>query len=225
VLVVDLDPQGSASWVLGADPGEIEVSTAELLDHPAKIDDALLESGWGTGVDLLSASPRLYDWEHAARRDATRLRDAIDRVADGYDAVLVDCAPSLGHLTTSALASSDLALIVVEPSALGLRGISAVADRIDDIWDRLNPDLDLAGVLVNRVPAVSAEAERRLDDLARVVGRKAVWQPMLPQRVISGQALAERRPIHAYGYKALELTAAYDALWSRLRRLARRAAH
>jgi cellulose biosynthesis protein BcsQ len=114
-------------------------------------------------------------------------------------------------------------VIVVEPSALGLRGISAVADAIDAVWDRDNPDLDLAGVIVNKVPGVSAEAERRLDELARIVGRRAIWRPMVPQRVIASQAIAERRPLHSYGWRATDLTEAFDSLWATLRRRSRAA--
>jgi chromosome partitioning protein len=225
VLVVDLDPQGSATWVLGLDAQEAVTSSAEVLaaTGSATVANAVTPSAWGEGVDVIPASPRLHHWEHAGRRDAKRLRKAMGEVADDYDAVLLDCPPSLGHLTTTALSAAELALIVVEPAALGLRGITAVADRIDEIWDADNADLDLAGVVVNRVPGVSAEAERRLDELGTVVGRRAVWQPYVPQRVIAGQAISERRPIHAFGYRATDLAEAFDALWAKLRRRSRAA--
>jgi cellulose biosynthesis protein BcsQ len=229
VLVVDLDPQGSATWVLGLDPAAAETSTAEVLDASGSAAastarKAITTSRWGEGVDVIPASERLHRWEQAGARDATRLRTGLIAVAAGYDAVLVDCPPSLGHLTSSALSAADLALIVVEPAALGLRGISAVADRIDEIWEADNPDLDLAGVVVNRVPGVSTEAERRIDELGKVVGRRAVWHPYVPQRVIASQAVSERRPIHHYGYRAADLSAAFDALWAKLRRRVRAAA-
>ena len=76
-------------------------------------------------------------------------------VEQDYEAVLIDCPPSLGNLTRSALTAARHSLIVVEPSALGLRGIGGVADLVDDVWDSSNPDLELAGVVLNRVPAVS----------------------------------------------------------------------
>jgi chromosome partitioning protein len=76
-------------------------------------------------------------------------------------------------------------------------------------------------VIVNKVPGVSVEAERRLDELARVVGRRAIWKPMVPQRVIASQAIAERRPIHSYGWRAADLIETYDSLWASLRRRCR----
>ncbi len=217
VLVVDLDPQSSTSWVLGVDPSSIKESTSELLS--GKSEPVVYESAWGDGVDLLPASQRLQQQESGqGRRPESRLRSAIESLAADYDAVLIDCPPSLGNLTLNALTAAQHAVIVVEPSALGLRGITAVADLIDEVWDASNPDLDLAGVIINKLPAVSAEADRRIEELARTVGKKAVWQPSVPQRVIVNQAIAERRPIHSYGYRSQDVSEAFDALWVKLRK-------
>lgn len=215
VLVVDLDPQGSSTWVLGIDPATVEVSAAEVLAR-TPVAKAIVTSAWGEGVDVLPASPRLQAKEQGS---PGRLRAALAEVADGYDAVLIDCPPSLGNLTTSGLTAADHALIVVEPSALSLRGIGAVADVIDEVWDAHNPHLSLAGVVVNKVPAVSGEADRRYEELVRIVGKRAIWQPPVPQRVIVNQAIGERRPIHAYGSRALDVIDAFDKLWGKLRRV------
>jgi cellulose biosynthesis protein BcsQ len=149
------------------------------------------------------------------------LRIALQDIAEEYDAVLIDCPPSLGNLTLSGLTAADHAVIVVEPSALGLRGIAAVADMIDHVWDEHNADLELAGVIVNRVPAVSSEADRRYEELGRIVGKKAVWQPVVPARVIVNQAISERRAIHSFGARSVEVSDAFDHLWKRLRKVTR----
>jgi len=217
VLVVDLDPQASTSWVLGVEPAEVEESTAELLS--TRSEAVVYESAWGEGVDVLPASQRLQALEAGAGRNPERrLRAAIESLAADYDAVLIDCPPSLGNLTLNALTAAQHVVIVVEPAALGLRGIQAVADVIDEVWDSSNPDLDLAGVIVNKQPAVSAEADRRLEELNRSVGKKSVWSPAVPHRVIINQAIAERRPIHSFGYRAQDVSDAFDELWARLRR-------
>lgn len=217
VLVVDLDPQGSSTWVLGHDPATVVASTAEVMGKlPAT--KAMLPSTWGGEVWVVPASARLQSREQGV---ATRLRIALAEVSGQFDAVLIDCPPSLGNLSTSALAAADHALVIVEPSALGLRGIGAVADAIDDVWDSLNPGLELAGVIVNKVPAISGEADRRYEELARIVGRRAIWQPVIPQRVIINQAVGERRPIHSYGARAAEVAESFDKLWHRLRRVIR----
>ena len=215
VLVVDLDPQGSSTWVLGHDPcggSAVDCRRAWRASHgPAQHLDVEVGSGGRSRACLVRS---LQDHEAGKPK---RLRRALRHVAGDYDAVLIDCPPSLGNLTMSGLIAADLALIVVEPAALGLRGIGAVADAIDEVWDPHNPDLELAGVIVNKVPAISGEAERRYDELARIVGRKTIWQPSIPQRVIVNQAIGERRPIHSFGARSADVSDAFDALWAKLR--------
>lgn len=224
VLVVDLDPQGSSSWVLGAEP-DAHPTLSDVLDS-TPIKRAITPSGWSEYVDVVPAGGELQRHEsggHDTKR-ARRLHQALssDAIA-GYEAVLIDCPPSLGNLTTNALAAARHALVVVEPSALGLRGIGGVADAIDTVWDDHNPDLELSGVVLNRVPAVSSEADRRIAELKRIVGSGAVWSPAVPQRVVFSQAVGERRPIHAYGSRAVAPIEAFDRLWSKLRSTIRRA--
>lgn len=221
VLVVDLDPQGASSWVLGRDPDDDRPALADLLDAEpttSAIREAIHVSAWSPNIGLLSADARLQEFESGSIR---RLRRVIDRASDDVDVVLIDCPPSLGTLTRSALTAARHAVVVVEPSALGLRGIGGVADAIDEVWDDGNPDLELSGVILNRVPAISAEAERRIDELGRIVGRGTIWKPAVPQRVILNQAVGERRPIHSYGSRAAEPIEAFDRLWQRLRNLVR----
>lgn len=217
VLVVDLDPQAGSTWVLGIEPTEVPVSTAEVLGKTNPT-EAIYESEWSPYIHVMPASNRLQVREQGK---PGRLRAALEQVAPGYDAVLIDCPPSLGNLTTSGLTAADHAIIVVDPAALGLRGITAVADIIDQVWDDHNGELELAGVIVNKVPGVSGEADRRYDELTRIVGKKAIWQPTIPQRVIVNQATGERRPIHSYGARSADVSLAFDQLWKKLRRVTR----
>jgi cellulose biosynthesis protein BcsQ len=222
VLVVDLDPQASTSWVLGIEPDGDAPTVVDLLaDNARRVDDIIRPSAWSDHIDVLPSSSHLQELEVGP---AKRLRKALAKVESDYEAVLIDGPPSLGGLTRSALTAARHALLVVEPSALGLRGIGGVADLIDDVWDSTNPDLELCGVVLNRVPAVSREAQRRIDELARIVSRTAIWSPEIPQRVVFNQAVGERRPIHSYGSRAAEPIVVFDALWRRVRGVVRAAA-
>jgi chromosome partitioning protein len=221
VLVVDLDPQAASSWVLGIEPGGPSLAAA-LADKTRSADDArrqITSSAWSDTVDVLPGSSALQGLEAGGVK---RLRKLLRHVEPDYEAILVDCPPSLGHLTRSALIASRHALIVVEPSSLGLRGIGGVADVIDDVWDSHNPDLELGGVVLNRVPAVSREAERRIDELARIVSRTAIWAPPIPQRVIFNEAVGARRPIHSFGSRATDASVVFDSLWRQVRGLVNR---
>jgi len=220
ILVVDLDPQASSTWVLGLDPVDLDVTVADVVnDRTSRVRDAIRPSAWSDLVHVLPSSAALQGLEAGPSK---RLRKALARVEQEYEAVLVDCPPSLGNLTRSALTASRHALVVVEPSALGLRGIGGVADLIDEVWDATNPDLELGGVVLNRVPAVSREAERRIDELARIVSREAIWSPPIPQRVIFNEAVGHRRSIHSYGSRAAEPVVVFDALWRKIRGLVHR---
>jgi cellulose biosynthesis protein BcsQ len=221
VLVVDLDPQAASSWVLGVEPGGASLADA-LADKARSIEDArsqVTASAWSGSVDVLAGSAELQGLED---RGVKRLRKLLRLVEADYEAVLIDCPPSLGNLTRSALVASRHALIVVEPSSLGLRGIGGVADVIDEVWDTHNPDLELGGVVLNRVPAISREAERRIDELARIVSREAIWSPPIPQRVIFNEAVGARRPIHSYGSRSTDASMAFDSLWRKVRGLVNR---
>lgn len=221
VLVVDLDPQAASSWVLGLDPDALEATVADVVgDATVPIDEAIRPSSWS---DLIHVLPGASDLQELEGGPSKRLRTALASIEDRFEAVLVDCPPSLGSLTRSALTASRHAVVVVEPSSLGLRGIGGVADLIDEVWDSSNPDLELAGVILNRVPAVSREAERRIEELARIVSRQAIWSPAIPQRVVLNQAVGERRGVHSYGSRATEPIAAFDALWRRVRGVIRAA--
>src|SRR4029077_9390662 len=119
--------------------------------------------------------------------------------------VLIDCAPSLGTTMRAGMVAASGVLMVVELSALSVRGAEAVMDTIDDIGTELNPGLDLAGVVVNRAPATSAEAERQGGELHRVMGRGAVWRPFIPQRTTINEAVGHRCPVGDLGYRAKDV--------------------
>ncbi|MEO6653848.1 MAG: ParA family protein [Ilumatobacteraceae bacterium] len=215
VLVVDLDPQASTSWVLGIEPTDVTTTVADVLSGKHRtLGNIVRHSAWTELIDVLPSNSGLQPLEAGSSK---RLRKALADVEDRYEAVLIDCPPSLGSLTRSALTAARHAVVVVEPSALGLRGIGGVADLIDEVWEMDNPDLELSGVVLNRVPAVSREAQRRIDELARIVSRDAIWRPEIPQRVIFNEAVGERRSIHSYGSRAIDPIIVFDALWRRVR--------
>ena len=233
VLVVDLDPQGAASWVLGIEADRLKHSVADVLTggRPTDVRQAIVGSSWSHLVDVLPSVPALQNLEVLrgglvegmllGAKTETRLRKALAGVAGGYGVVLIDCPPSLGALTTNGLAAASQALLVVEPTALSLRGIDPVADLIEDVWDRHNKTLDLAGVIVNRTPARSHDATTHLEELAAIVGRQALWDPTIPQRVVVAEAAATRQPIHAVGARGATVAGVFDQLYARLWKLIR----
>ena len=166
VLVVDLDPQASATWVLGAEDTDAGGVAGVTPGRP--LADLV------TTVGLVAAHRRAAE---RPARGGCHLGDCAcaTRWPRAAPTPTTPCSstarPTLGATTRAALVAARHALIVVDPSALGLRGIGSLADAVDEVWEGDNPDLDLCGVVVNRMPAISAEADRRVAELGRIVGR------------------------------------------------------
>lgn len=125
VLVVDADPQGSASAWLGVPPAA-GPTLVDVLAGDAMLDAAAVPSSW-PGVDVLPSAPALAGADRALSGRplaALGLRAAVGRAGRPWAWVIVDCPPSLGLLTTAALAAATGVLAAVEASALGLGGLS-----------------------------------------------------------------------------------------------------
>ena len=107
-----------------------------------------------------------------------------------------------------------------ERAALGIPPLpldaKQVADLIEDVWERDNGELDLAGVIVNRMPARSRDAHDRYDELSRTVGAESVWEPAIPYRVVLAEAAAAREPIHDMGSRGRDVAEIFDRLYDRL---------
>ncbi len=218
-LVVDLDPQASASRPRAHDePTGLVGALTSGATGAAK--DVVVASPWSDGVSVISGGIDMQQWlpEGGPKTSARALGKALKGVDVGHDITFIDCPAGLGPITVNALSSADVALVVTESSAFANNTMAAVADLIDDVWDRVNPNLDLAGVIVNRQPAVSNEAESRYDELGKIVGKRSIWKPAIPQRVIVGEALGARRAIHSYGARATDVTDAFDTLYRKLER-------
>ena len=215
-LVIDMDAQANATWALGIDPSLENFGTGDALQarKEGSAAEMIVASGWGDDVWVLPGAGDLTDREtDVSKKDAsTRLAKALKGVTRRFDLVLVDCAPSLGLNTVNGLAAADRALLVAEPTVFGLRGINPALDLIERVWDEHNRKLDLAGVVLNRVPAVSVDAQDRIVELKKMVGAKSVLKPPIPHRVLVNQAHQERSPIHTFGAKAVDLTATFDSL-------------
>lgn len=221
-LVIDLDPSANATW--GLRPAEIEDgrTTADVFadGRRGSLADAVHPSGWGLEVDVVPSDPALAQREadHVNVDHVARFRSAMDGVVDDYDLVFIDCAPSLGRVSSAALAVADTVLLVTEPSALSVRGIAGVEQRLSELNAELGIDIAVGGVVLNKVPARGSEAFRQVEQLQGLVGKRAIWEPHLPNRVILSEALADGTPIHWWGYRAAEVTGLFDALYAKLRR-------
>jgi chromosome partitioning protein len=172
VLVVDLDPQGSLTKVLGVDVGDRHTVAGVMLE-PERFSLADAVVGTERGFDLAPSETVLASRE--ARR-ATADEFILRRQLDGmntYDVVLVDCPPSLGVLTLNALTAASKLVVVTEPSFLALQGIDELLETHDLVRRHYNPRLQLAGVIVNRLER-TVEHRGSVAEIVRFCGAELV---------------------------------------------------
>ncbi|MDA8399810.1 MAG: ParA family protein [Actinomycetota bacterium] len=195
VLLVDADPQSSATLLLGVEAVEPGSGLADVLLGEIPISQAVLELGHPWGFDLVPAEIALARVERELRAGQEfRLRDELQKLGEYHD-ILIDCPPSLGRLVLSALIAADRVLVVTEPTAPALAGTSDLLDTIEVV----NSDYSrvvLGGVVVNRVTK-TREAERRIAELQSEFGNK-LWQPYIPARTIISEALGAQVPLTAW---------------------------
>lgn len=225
-LVVDLDPQGNATSLLRSHKSRSTV--ADVLGHPTRetIEGALTPCDWEIApgeVDVLSGHAdtiRFDAWSGGPWRP--KLARALHQL-EGYDLVLIDCPPSLGALTREALAASDLALVVTTPSYFGAQGVERAMAEIAEVRKGFNPNLELAGIVINRVRSVAEEHQYREKEMADIYGRSTVLKPVLPDRIAVQQAESTGQPIQlirtAGGREVSEI---YDTYLTKLLRQANR---
>lgn len=214
VLVIDLDPQANATTALGVTDARFDANDVLVADRAGAAGDAITPSSWAGDVDVLAGSLTLAHREtDTGIGTEFRLRTALKGIVD-YQLILIDCPPSLGRLTLNGLVAAEAALIVTEPAAPSLHGVELVVQTCKVVSQHYNPGLQVAGIIVNKMPSQGSEAAYRLDELRQAYPN--VWNPPLRPRVILGEALGAHAPVQAFGQRALGTVLALDALLGQL---------
>lgn len=239
-LVVDLDPQANATIAL--DVGPTAASVADVLDDPrrAVLERAIAPSGWGEGLDVLVGAEQTERHNHPdpGSKQRGRLARALARLPgpsdvggatgddpEPYRLVVVDCPPSLGQLTRSALAAAHRAVLVTDPTMFAVSGVQRAFDAVEAERRDGNPDLQPLGVFVNRVRPRNAEHEYRIGELRELFG-PLVLGGVLPDRSAIQQAQGACLPIQRWDTPgAREVSAVFTTLLGRVLRSGRRGRH
>lgn len=214
-LCVDMDPQGSLSVGLGVDAYGLDktVYTA-LLD--AEFPVQRLVCPIRPYLDLIPANIDLAGAEIELIAEIRRefiLRRTLEPLQSWYDIILLDCPPSLGVLTINALCASDQVLIPLQCEYFAMRGIRLLLDGIDKIRERLNPDLELAGILATMYATGTIHSREVLDEIRSVFGDK-VFDVVIHKSIrfaessVASQSLVEYAGVHkgARAYQELAKT-------------------
>ncbi|HET6910591.1 MAG TPA: ParA family protein [Mycobacteriales bacterium] len=205
VLLVDFDPQGALSVGLGVNPMELDRTIYNsLMERDVTADDILLKTNV-TGMDLLPSNIDLSAAEVQLVGEVAReqtLKRVLAPVLSDYDVVLVDCQPSLGLLTINALTAAHGVIIPLECEFFSLRGVALLIQTIDKVRERLNPQLELEGILATMYDGRTLHGREVLARVVEAFGDKVFHTVInrtvrFPETTVAGEPITSFAPSSA----------------------------
>ena len=219
VLLVDLDPQGSLTISMGyPKTDDIPVTVTDIMssvlqEHPIERDKGIIHHF--EGVDLLPANISLAGLEvslvNAMGRERI-LKEYIDCVKKDYDAVLIDCMPSLGMLTVNALTAADRLIIPVQSQYLSAKGLEQLLQTVSRVKRQMNPGLKIDGILLTMVDSRTNYAKEISSLVRNVYGKNIkVYDTEIPFSVRAAEISAAGKSIYEHDPKG-KVAEAYKKL-------------
>ena len=200
VLLVDFDPQGSSSVGLGVNPHTLERTIYNLLlSRTIDPSDVIVPTGV-ENMDILPANIDLSAAELQLVSEVAReqtLKRVLDRQRSDYDMILIDCAPSLGLLTVNALTAADKVLTPLECEFFALRGIALLTDTVNKVKDRLNPELEMLGILGTMFDARTLHSREVLARAVEAFG-ETVFHTVIRRTIKFPETTVAGEPITTY---------------------------
>jgi chromosome partitioning protein len=200
VLLVDFDPQGGCALGLGIEPSSLDLSVYNaLLDRSCNVEDVIQKTVvpnlelLPSNIDLAAAELMLV--QEVAREQSLMRVLAPLRVK--YDFILIDCPPSLGLLTINALTAADGVLVPMEAEYYALRGMGLLMDSIERIKERLNPRLQIDGILATMVDSRTLHSREVLERVADAFGPR-LFKTVVKKTIRFAEAPVAGEPILTY---------------------------
>ena len=217
VLLIDLDPQGSATLGSGLDHDTFKKSVNEFLLEQASADEVIQKTQFKYDImpsngNLTVAEVRLLKSDHKGGE----LKTLLASIKTRYDFILIDCAPSLNMVTVNALVAADSVLVPVQCEYYALEGLSSLLESIDHIRQSANPSLRLEGLLRTMYDGRTRLTIEVSEQLIQHFG-EAVYTTVIPRNIRLAEAPSHGEPVMYYD-KHSQGAAAYLALASEMLR-------
>jgi chromosome partitioning protein len=220
---VDLDPQACLTFAFGLDPDQLDASLHDVLVRRARLSEVVHPVIGTNGVDLVPATIDLAGAEvHLLSRTGREhvLAQALLPVVDGYDAVMIDCPPSLGVLTINGLTAAEAVIVPLQCEALSHRGVGQLLETIEDVRQFANEKLRVLGVIPTMFDARTIHSRQVLSEVEERYGLP-LFDPPVPKSVRFAEApglgisVLQHAPTSpgAVAYRTLS-TSVYDAMQS-----------
>ena len=207
VLLVDWDPQASLTISMGLNPEGLKQTGYDVLaamlrnSSGTTLADVIIKTA-DPNIDIVPANVELsqaqLDLVNALARERV-LKDMLQPVRGGYDYILIDCSPNLGLLTINALTAADRVLIPLQADFLAMKGLALLLSTIIRVKDKLNPRLEIAGILFTMTSPRTLHTREVIDVTRRAFGSKIrVFSATIPVSVRFKEAPAAGKSILTY---------------------------
>ena len=179
VLAIDMDPQGNMSSGLGVDKNEVEKTVYDLII-----------GNIGIEIELIGVDNKEYI-----------LRDEVNKVKEKYDFIIIDCPPALSMLTINAMTTSDSVLVPIQCEYYALEGLSQLIHTIELVQERLNPELEIEGVVFTMYDARTNLSLQVVENVKDNLNQN-IYKTIIPRNVRLAEAPSYGMPINLYDPKS-----------------------
>ena len=203
VLAVDADQQGNTTSGMGVEKNEVENTIYELLLGESKLEDCIIPLNFDnlslipSNVNLAGAEIELIGVEDKE----FILKNAIDQVRDQYDFIIIDCPPSLNMLTINAMTTADTVLVPIQCEYYALEGLSQLMHTIELVQERLNPELEMEGVVFTMYDARTNLSLQVVENVKDNLNQN-IYKTIIPRNVRLAEAPSYGMPINLYDPKS-----------------------
>ena len=203
VLTIDMDPQGNTTSGMGVEKNEVENTIYELLLGESKLEDCIIPLNFDnlslipSNVNLAGAEIELIGVEDKE----FILKNAIDQVRDQYDFIIIDCPPSLNMLTINAMTTADTVLVPIQCEYYALEGLSQLMHTIELVQERLNPELEMEGVVFTMYDARTNLSLQVVENVKDSLDQN-IYKTIIPRNVRLAEAPSYGMPITQYDPKS-----------------------
>ena len=203
VLAIDMDPQGNMTSGLGIDQNNVEYTVYDLIIGEAEINQVICKEALENldvlpaNVDLSAAEIELIGIDNKEYI----IRDEVEKVKNNYDYIIIDCPPSLSMLTINAMTTADTVLVPIQCEYYALEGLSQLIHTIDLVKERLNPRLEMEGVVFTMYDARTNLSLQVVENVKENLN-KTIYKTIIPRNIRLAEAPSHGMPINMYDPKS-----------------------
>ena len=203
VLLIDIDPQGNATSGVGVDKNQLDNTVYEMIIGECEMEECLLKDVIDN-LDLLPSNVNLsgaeIDLIGVEEREYI-LKKKIDEIKDNYDFIIIDCPPSLNMLTVNAMTTADSVLVPIQCEYYALEGLSQLIHTINLVKERLNPTLEIEGVVFTMYDARTNLSLQVVENVKSNL-KQNVYKTIIPRNIRLAEAPSHGMPINLYDSKS-----------------------